>query len=285
MSAIDFKAFRNAPLCIVMGVAVLCSVSPGLVRADPWIPAKHHGVVKPMLRYFSANKAFSGTTFGSSTHPSSRQRETQFRITGVQGIGHRLSIEYDLRGGALQKTRHHAGKTITNRSSGLEDQEVGLNYGLRQTASFADSIALNIVMPTGSTARVPALGTGRTAIEPDYQIGMSHGPMFATLLAGPRIFVGGGAIQLRTSISLGYRVTPRLRLGGTLFFVRTIHRRRALAAYPGEIYNLLRLGVRLQYHPEGEWHQWRPFLAYEDSVAGQGIHAGKRIVLGIAVHY
>lgn len=285
MSAVDSKVSRNTRLLICSGVLALSSVGPGVARADPWIPAKGHGVVKPMLRYFSANKAFSSSQFGSTTYPSSQQRETQFRVTGTQGIGGRLSIQYDLRGGASQKTRHHAGQTITNRSSGLEDQEIGLNYGLRQSASFADSIALNVVIPTGSTTRVPALGAGKAAIEPDYQVGTSHGPMFATLLVGPRIFVGGGAIQLRTSVSLGYRLTPRLRLGGTLFYVRTIHRQQAITTYPGEIYNLLRLGVRLEYRPQGNFRQWRPFLAYEDSVAGQGIHAGKRIVLGLAVHY
>ncbi|MDA3913546.1 hypothetical protein [Oleiagrimonas sp.] len=264
---------------------LLSSASPGLAQADPWIPARGHGVVNPMLRYFSANNAFSGTQFGTGTSPSSQQRETQFRFTGTQGIGGRLSIQYDLRGGALQKTRHHAGQTITSRSSGLEDQEVGLNYGLRQTASFADSIALNVVLPTGSATRVPALGAGKAAIEPDYQIGINRGLMFVTLLAGPRIFVGGGAIQLRTSANLGYRVSPRFSLGGSLFYVRTIHRQQAITINPGEIYNLLRLGVRLQYHPSGHFRQWRPFLTYEDSVAGQGIHAGKRIVLGVSVHY
>jgi len=285
MSTIATTVSRKTRLFISTGLLVLSSASPGLAQADPWIPAKGHGVVKSMLRYFSANNAFSSTKFGPTTYPSSQQRETQFRVTGTQGIGGRLSIQYDLRGGALQKTRHHAGQTITSRSSGLEDQEIGLNYGLRQTASFADSIALNVVIPTGSTTRVPALGAGKAAIEPDYQIGISRGPMFATLLAGPRIFVGGGAIQLRTSFNLGYRVTPRFRVGGTLFYVRTIHRQQAITTHPGEIYNLLRLGVRLEYRPQGTFSQWRPFVAYEDSVAGQGIHAGKRIVLGVSIRY
>ncbi|MDE3210975.1 MAG: hypothetical protein KGM46_09555 [Pseudomonadota bacterium] len=284
MNAMENKAPCNTRLLICAGV-LLSSGCPVLAQASPWVPAKGHGVVKPMLRYFSANDAFSSTTFGSSTYPSSRQQETQLRITGVQGIGGRLSIQYDLRGGALQKTRQHAGHTITNRSSGLEDQEVGLNYGLRQTASFADSIALNVVLPTGSTTRVPALGTGKAAIEPDYQVGIRRGPLFATLLGGARIFVAGGAIQLRTSANLGYRVTPRFSLGGSLFYVRTIHRQQAAIRNPGEIYNLLRLGVGLQYHPRGQFRHWRPFLTYEDSVAGQGIHAGKRIVLGVSVHY
>lgn len=284
MNAMDNKVPRNARLLICAGV-LLSSACPGLVQADPWIPAKGHGAVKPMLRYFSANNAFSSTKFGPSTYPSSHQRETQLRVTGEQGIGGRLSIQYDLRGGAVQKTRVHSGQTISNRSSGLEDQEIGLNYGLRQTASFADSIALNVVIPTGSSTRVPALGAGKAAIEPDYQIGINRGPMFATLLVGSRIFTGGGAIQLRSSLDVGYRITPRFRLGGTMFYVRTVHRQSAITTYPGEIYNLLRLGVRLEYRPEGEFSQWRPFLAYEDSVAGQGIHAGKRIVLGLDVHY
>ena len=285
MSTIGIEVSRKTRRFICAGLLVLSSANPGLAQAGPWIPAKGHGVVKPMLRYFSANNAFSSTKFGTTTYPSSQQRETQFRVTGTQGIGGRLSVEYDLRAGALQKTRHHAGQSITNRSSGLEDQEIGLNYGLRQSASFADSIALNVVIPTGSSTRVPALGAGKAAIEPDYQIGIDRGPMFATLLVGSRIFTGGGAIQLRSSINVGYRVTPRFRLGGTMFYVRTVQRQSAITTYPGEIYNLLRLGVRMEYRPEGKFSQWRPFLAYEDSVAGQGIHAGKRIVLGLSVHY
>lgn len=250
--------------------------------ADPWIPAEGHGIFDPMLRYYSADQAFSPTNFGSSTHPSSRQRETQLRFTGSQGIGNRLSIEYDLRGAVLHDTRHH----ITNSATGLQDQEIGLNYGLRQTQSFADSVSLNVVVPTGSATQVPALSTGKAAIEPDYQVGIARGAWDATLLAGPRIFVDGGAVQLRSEVTLGVRVAPRLRLVGTMFLVRTVHRQQVVAvADSGEIYNLFRVGAKLEYRPQGRFSQWRPFIGYENFVAGKGLHAGQRIVIGCALHY
>ena len=286
MNSAGMKSPRQMRLLI--GVCALALSSAGLrpAYAGPWIPAQGHGTFDPMLRYFSADKAFSATSFGSSTHSSSRQRETQLRITGSQGIGNRLSIEYDLRGGSLQETRHHAGKQVTNSSSGLEDQEIGLNYGLRQTKSFADSISFNVIVPTGSTTQVPALGAGKAAIEPDYQLGIARGAMVATLVAGPRVFLDGGAVQLRTSLSLGYRVTPRIRLAGSVFFVRTLHRQQVVApADRGEIYNLLRVGAKLEYLPQGHFSQWRPFVAYESSVAGEGIHAGQRLTIGCALHF
>ncbi len=280
------KAARTSRLLPCACALVLFAVSTRPAHADPWIPAAGHGVIDPMLRYFSANRAFSPTHFGSTTYPSSQQRETQLRITGSQGIGHGLSIEYDLRGGTVQDTRHHAGQPVVSRASGLEDQVIGLNYGLHQTQSFADSITLKAVFPTGSTSQSPALGSGKAAIEPDYQVGIARGAMFATLVAGPRVFLDGGAVQLRSSLSLGYRVAPRLRVSGSVFYVRTLQRQQVVAlADRGEIYNLLRVGVKLEYLPSGRLRQWRPFIGYEDSLAGKGIHAGRRIVLGLAVHY
>ncbi len=280
------KAARTTCLLSCACVLVLFAVSTRPAHADPWIPAAGHGVVDPMLRYFSANHAFSKTHFGSRTYPSSQQRETQLRITGSQGIGHGLSIEYDLRGGAVQEARHHAGQQVTSRASGLEDQVIGLNYGLRQTRSFADSVTLNAVFPTGSTSPSPALGTGKAAIEPDYQVGIARGAMFATLVAGPRVFLDGAAVQLRSSISLGYRVTPRFRVSGSVFYVRTLQRQQMVAVGDrGEIYNLLRVGAKLEYLPTGRLRQFRPYIGYQDSLAGKGIHAGRRIVLGVAVHY
>ena len=280
------KDSRNKRLLICACALVLASVGTRPAHADPWIPADGHGVFDPMLRYFSANDAFSTTHFGTSTYPSSHQRETQLRFTGSHGIGNRLSIEYDLRAGSLQETRHHAGQRITNGASGLEDQEIGLNYGLRQTQSFADSVSFNVVVPTGSSSQVPALGTGKAAIEPDYQLGIARGAMVATLVAGPRVFVDGGAVQLRTALSLGFPVAPRFRLTGTLFFVRTVHRQQMVSvADRGEIYNLLRVGAKLEYRPRGSFRQWRPFIGYQDSIAGMGIHAGTRIVIGCVVHY
>lgn len=264
----------------------LSSFAMPMAHADPWIPAAGQGIFEPMLRYFSADQAFSQTEFGPATSASSQQRETQLRFTGSHGIGDRISIEYDLRGGAVVERHHHAGRTVTSRSSGLEDQEIGLNFGLRQSRALADSIAVNVVLPTGRATHSPALGAGKAAIEPDFELGLAGGRMFATLIAGARAFVDGAAVQMRTTVSLGAQLTPRFTLAASVFFVRT-HQRQPLlpVADQGEIYNLLRAGAKLEYRPTGRLRHWRPFIGYEDSIAGKGIHAGRRLVIGCAIHY
>ncbi len=206
-----------------------------------------------------------------------------YRITGTQGIGGRFSIEYDLRAARLEKIRYKRGSRVMQSASGLEDQEVGLNYGLRQGRGFADSIELNVVAPTGRASGVPQLGAGHAALEPDYQFGVARGRFFATVLTGARVFVDGAATQLRTDIDVGFHATSRIELAGTLFFVRTVVRNAPLPpADAGERYDLLRPGVRIRYRVS---RHFKPFLEYEDAVAGKAIHAGRRITVGFAVDY
>jgi hypothetical protein len=254
-----------------------------MARADPWIPAAGDGRIEPMVRFFDATHAFSPASFGSATLPSSEERYSMYRITGTQGIGGRFSIEYDLRAAHVDKIHYSHGSRLEQSASGLEDQEVGLNFGLHQGRAFADSIELNVIAPTGTASGSPQLGVGHAALEPDFQFGVARGPLLATVTTGARVFVDGAATQLRTDIEVGFNVTQRMQLAGTLFFVRTIVRNAPLPpADAGERYDLLRPGVRIRYRVS---RHFKPYLEYEDDVAGKAIHAGRRITLGFTVDY
>ena len=260
----------------------LCLVSLP-AAADPWVPAAGAGDIEAMVRQYVATRAFAATSFGTATTPASEERDLMYRVTGVHGIGNRLSIEYDLRIGHLEKYRikHHT--AIVNSASGEEDQEIGLNYGLRQRARFADSIAINYVVPMGSTHSIPALGTGQAAVEPDYQLGVAWRGVTATLKTGPRVFVDGGAAQMRLDMGVGVDLLHRVEITGTLFVVRTVHLRSPLtAAEAAENYDLLRPGVKLKYRLSAHF---RPFIAYERDIAGKAIHAGRRVSVGFAYQY
>lgn len=250
--------------------------------ADPWIPAAGDGTFETMLRYYTADQSFSATSFGAGTHTASKERRLQLRLTGTHGIGSGLAVEYDLRAARVSVTHHQ----VTYRDKGLQDQLIGLNYGLRQTPEFADSVTVDMVFPTGSATHTPALSTGQSAVEPDYQVGITRSGWVATLRVGPRIFLDGEAVQLRADATLGVRVTPRLTLEGRMFLVRTVHRSGTVpAADSGELYNLLRPGLKLEYHPRGRFRNWRPFIGYDDYLAGKGMHAGYRILVGFALRY
>jgi hypothetical protein len=247
--------------------------------ADPWIPAAGHGTVKPMVRLYSADRSFSASGFGTNTKLGSKLNVNQFRVVGVTGLGHDLSFEYDLR---LAQARSSRGG-VTSTNTGLQDQEVGLNYGLTQTLNFADSVGLNVILPTAPTKPVPPLGAGRWAIEPDAQFGLKHGPATLTVIAGPRFFVDGNAVQLRTEADLSMRATPRLTFTGTVFFVSTLRKSPVLPiAASGEDYNLLRLGIFAEYRITSNF---RPFIGFEQYIAGKNGHAGQRVTLGVAIHF
>lgn len=261
---------------------VACILASGPADADPWIPAAGHGTFKPMLRYYTADRSFSETSFGTSTHSASVKDLWQLRLTGNHGIGSQLAVEYDLRAAQISVAHTHA----TYRATGWQDQLIGLNYGLRQTRTFADSVSVDLVFPTGSATDNPALSTGQTAVEPDYQVGIARRGWNATLRVGPRIFLDGQAVQLRADATLGVRITPRLTLGGRMFLVRTVHRSGTVPAEDeGELYDLFRPGLKLEYHPQGQFRNWRPFVGYDDYLAGKGMHAGHRIFIGVSLRY
>jgi len=272
--------------CVRAGLAPLAALVL-LARpaaADPWIPAAGDGTIKPMLRLFDANESYpSAGGFTTNRVPSGTESKTEYRLTGVQGLGGGFSLEYDFRAALLRKSeiKHH--HTVSTKAWGLEDQKIGLNYGLRQTKAFADSVELNVVVPTGLAGSSPQLGTGRWAIEPDYQIGAAVGRLSASLAVGPRQFLDGAVTQLRADARVGFEATHRLTLAASVFYVRSIQNRRALPPIvQGELYNRLRLGAAAEF---AVTKRFRPFVAYEVDVAGRGIHAGERITLGIAFHY
>jgi hypothetical protein len=271
------------PLTLSVCAFLSAAAIPLTTRADPWIPAPGDGSVEPMVRLFDATREFSPSSFGTFTQPSSEERYLMYRVIGTHGIGSRLSIEYDLRAAHVEKIRYKHGSRVVESASGLEDQEIGLNFGLRQRRGFADSIELNVIAPTGRVSGSPQLGAGHTALEPDYQFGISRGRFLATVKTGARVFVDGAAAQLRTDVDVGFHVTPRIELAGTLFFVRTIVRNSPLPpADAGEQYDLLRPGVKIRYRVS---RFFKPYLEYEDEVAGKAIHAGRRITIGFAVEY
>ncbi len=271
-------AVRLATAALAAASILACAPS----EADPWIPAAGHGTFDAMLRYHTAGQSFSATSFGTATRPSSRQHLLQLRLTGSHGIGSRLAVEYDLR--AARKSVEHTHATYS--ATGWQDQLIGLNYGLRQTRSFADSFSIDLVFPTGSATANPALSTGQAAVEPDYQVGIAGRRWNATLRVGPRIFVDGRAMQLRADATFGVRITPRLTLEGRLFLVRTVHRSGMVpAADGGELYDLFRPGLKLEYHPRGQFRNWRPFIGYDDYLAGKRMHAGHRLMIGVTLHY
>lgn len=236
-----------------------------------------------MVRQYDATSSFPASGFSTTSAASSEQRYTMYRITGTHGIGHGLSIEYDLRAAHADKIRYKHGIRSDVSSSGPQDEEIGLNFGLRQRRRFADSISLNVIAPTGRVSGVPALGTGRTSIEPDYQAGFARGPILATMELGSRVFVDGGAAQMRADIDIGVRLGRKLELAGTIFYVRTVALRNPLPSVDGaEQYNLLRPGIRLKFRAS---RHFKPFIGYEADMAGKAIHAGHRLTIGFTVDY
>ncbi len=266
------------------GLVALLMV-PGTAWADPWIPTAGTGTAKPMIRLSGADRAFPASGFTTTSQPSSAATQTQLRITGVHGLGYGFSLEYDFRGAFLHNSKRKGKNDIVTNSSGLQDQKLGLNYGLIQTPSFANSVTFNIVIPTGSNSRSPALGSGQWAVEPDYQMGVTFagGRGFSTLQIGPRVFTDGVATQVRTYLNVGYKPIDRLTLVGSAFYVRTIvNRTRVPVNDTGELYNLLRFGVTAEYQAT---KRLRPFVAFETNVAGKGIHASQRLTIGLAIRY
>jgi hypothetical protein len=261
---------------------VLASLPP-LAGADPWVPPAGAGAMDFTLRQYDATQSFLPDQFGTATLPGSEQRYTMLRITGEHGLGGRLSIEYDLRAARIEKFRTHHGQSTVQSASGVQDQEVGLNLALTQRHHFADSVTLNVVAAAGSATSIPALGVGHTAIEPDFQLGFGGRRWRLALKTGPRVFVDGGAAQMRAELDSSMRLSPRIDLGLVLFYSRTVALRHPLPLTDSaERYDLLRPGVSLKYRIN---RHLKPFVEYEQYVAGQGIHAGRRITVGVQFAY
>ncbi len=254
-------------------------------EAGAYIPVAGSGDVSAMVRYAFGDQAFSPTSFSSSTSPSSKEEKTQLRVTGEQGLGNGFSLTYDLRYGFLYRSKTKHGHTTDNTNDGLQDEEVGLDYGLTQTDAFSDALGLSLIIPGSSAVKIPGLDSGQYALEPDYMIGFKPGFWDITGLwyAGSRVFTDGGIAQFRTELEIEAPVSPHLDLSGKVFYVRSAQ----LSGYnslrdSGELYNLLRLGVEARYKMDDGLE---PFVAYEDYVAGKGGHADQRFTLGIKISF
>lgn len=264
---------------------MLWMLTPMPAAADPWIPAADHGKSKLVLRFYSSERKFSSHFSTDRVPSSSKYSETQGKLTGLHGLGAGWAFQYDLRAASLRKTK----KKSTYSAAGLQDLEIGLAKGLRQRPGFADAVAFNVVLPTGSTDSNPQLGVGHWAVEPDYQFGVAGRPgghyAFGSFAAGLRFFPNGGVTQLRASADTGIGLVPRLGMMGTLFLSKSFGGNASVTSsnpYASEVYNLLRGGLWLQYALS---KKLRPILGYEADLAGQDIHAGGRFVLGVAWRY
>ena len=252
-------------------------------HADPWVPSSGNGWTDLMVRQYDATQVFLPSQYSPSKVSGSELRYTMLRMTGIYGLGHRLSLEYDLRGARAEKIRTHHHRTTTLSAMGVQDQEVGLNLALTQRRGFADSITLNVVAATGSTRSAAPLGVGHTAVEPDFQIGFAGARWRVSLEAGSRVFLDSGVAQMRADLDLGMQLSRRFDLGAELFYVRTGGGPSPLPlSDSAERYNLLRPGIRLKYRVTP---RLKPYLEYEQDLAGQGIHAGRRITLGVTYAY
>lgn len=259
------------------------SISPAIAGA--WIPAAGRGEVEPMLRYSFADRSFDATSFSSKTHRSTKEQAAQIRLTGDHGLGHRFSLVYDFRYAYLHQSKTKKGTTIVDTNKGLQDQLIGLNYGLMQRKDFADAVGLSIIYPGSPAGAHPALDCGQWALEPDYFIGFKPGfaDLTADLAFGARVFLDGGVIQFRTHFKVSAPITLRTQLFGKLLFIRSVR----MSGYNelrdrAERYDILRLGIGMQFRVTKNIDS---ILAYDEDVAGIAFHANHRFTIGVKVKY
>ena len=281
---------RNFTIRRVLRVmSAICGATLPLVmtpaNAGAWIPAAGTGRATSMFRYSYADQSFPAGSFSTKTQPSTKERKAQIRVTGEHGLGNGFSLDYDLRYGILSHSKTKKGITTVNTNAGFQDQRIGINYGLRQEKHFADAIGFGIVVPGGSGESQPALDSGQWALEPVYSLGFKPGFAHLTVLldVGMRAFLDGGAAQFRTHVALKAPISRRVRLIGTMFFVRTAR----MSGYDnardrGELYDLLRFGIGMQYRLTDKIE---PILAYESDIAGMGRHADHRFTVGVKLKY
>ncbi len=271
----------------VMGAA--CgAILPLLIthaHAGAWIPAVGTGDVTSMLRYSYADRSFSAGSFSTRTSTSTKEHKTQIRLTGEHGLGNDFSLDYDLRYGFLSQSKTKKGVTTVNDNDGFQDQSVGINYGLRQEKNFADAIGLGVVAPGSSGGSLPALDSGQWALEPIYRLGFKPGiaGLTANVDFAIRTFLDGGATQFRTNVELMAPISRRIHVIGKMFFVRTARMSNFDNSRDrGELYDLLRLGIGVQYRLT---NNIEPVLAYESDVAGMSQHAHHRVTAGVKFKY
>lgn len=260
-------------------------LAPSLASQE--IPGAGKGKIKVETRFYSADSVFSPSTFGSNTLPSKTKVTGRLtKIVGDYGLGGKWALIYHLRFASLDKVKKRASYT----AFGLQDQTIGVERSFQQSENFSDGIALKFVLPTGSTTSIPQLGTGHFAIEPDYQFGftrhMGKRFVYVDFSLGPRVFTSSGVTQLRSTEEVGGRLFSKVNVFGTFFLSKNLGTRPATGApvlpNASEFYNLVRVGGGIEF---AGWKSLRPMIAYQTDVAGQGIHAGTRIVVGFTFHF
>ncbi|MDE2110140.1 MAG: hypothetical protein KGJ79_03280 [Alphaproteobacteria bacterium] len=286
---ISARTLASGLLCIfrtkvVVFIAVLVLIV-GIAHAGGRIPDAGTGNVEPMLRYSFSNQVFPAASFSNITHLGTKERETQIRLIGEYGLGSGFSLDYDLRYAFLYRSKTKNGVAVVNTYSGLQDQRIGLNYGLAQSDDFSDTIGLGVVLPGNSIAKSPGVGTGHWALEPIYRIAFKPGfwHLSGDFDIGSRVFLDGGAAQFRTHLEIGAPIFNRVHLSGKLFFVRSAR----MNGYNDlrdsvERYDLLRLGIEAKFHLTDSVE---PILAYETGIAGMGGHASQRFTLGMKISF
>ncbi|MDE2184688.1 MAG: hypothetical protein KGJ78_16840 [Alphaproteobacteria bacterium] len=270
---------------VLGALTIPLALATGAAHAGAWIPDAGTGDAKAMVRYSSADQSFPEQSFSTTTLPSSTTSLIQLRLVGEQGLGNGFSLDYDLRYGFLHRSKTKHGVTFAEDRSGLQEQRIGLNYGLTQDEDFADAVGLSVVTPGTTSSSGPQLGSGQWAMEPVYRIGFKPGFWHLTgnFDVSSRVFLDGGAAQFRTHLEIAVPVFDKMHLSGNLFFVRTAR----MAAFSdardrGELYNLLRLGVEARYRLTD---YAEPFVGYENDVAGMGGHASQRLTFGVKISY
>ncbi len=269
----------------IMSAAFAAVLTTTLAQAGGCIPSQSTGFIEPMIRYSFGDQSFPANSFSTATHPSSNEQKTQLRLLGEHGLGDGFSLDYDLRYVFGRRSELKKGVDVVKTNNGLQDQRIGLNYGLTQDADFADAIEIGLVVPGSSSEKSPTLDSGHWAIEPVYVLGFKPGFWNLTghLDVASRIFLDGGAMQFRTHLEIGAPVFDGVHLAGKLFFVRTAQMGGFSNLYDkGELYDLLRIGVEARLPLTSNIE---PVLAYEDGIAGIGGHAEQRVTVGVRLCY
>ncbi|AOV17143.1 hypothetical protein BJI67_08795 [Acidihalobacter aeolianus] len=264
---------------------ILLLVLPQAARANPWTPPDGSNTLNFQYRDYSADRSFPQGTFGTATQPSSsRYLKQELRITGHAALSPHWLVFFDLRAAHIEKIKHR--KTLT--ASGPEDQQLGFARVFDLGRDTAQALALSAILPTGSGTLDPALSTGQHAVEMDYWLWHSFAaagaPLFLSLSLGPRVFLEGGAPQIRFSGVVGGPFAHRWSWVGSLFVSRTLGPDGGYipgnTAHNATNYNLLRQGIGVSYRLT---HGVRLRLLYEKEVAGEALHAGQRITLGLSL--
>ncbi len=273
-------------LCVLILAGCLSGPALPLRVMAQTLPPAGFGKVKMETRFYHANSVFSSTNFDVQKLPSKKTVTGRLtKIVGEYGLNNNWALLFRIRFASVDKTK----KAKTSSAFGLQDQTIGLERGFRQEEAFTEAVDFKVIIPTGSTTSVPQLGTGHWAIEPDYGFGFAHHFhrrfVYANSWFGTRIFPDSGATQLRITSETGGRAFSKVNAFGTLFLSRNLEGGdpAATGGIPNatEVYNLLRVGGGVEF---AKWKSVRPMIAYQTDVAGQGIHAGSRIVVGMTMH-